>query len=96
MECDACCAVRIIYPYHAVGEKKGTTKKQLEDLVNSLGNGYICGNSINNNAYFYVKRQLICGDYIESQYYNPQYGVKVKRIVTEDIFAICYDDEDIV
>ena len=42
------------------------------------------------------KRQLRCGDYIESQYYNPKYGVKGNRIVTEDICAICYEDEDIV
>ena len=37
-----------------------------------------------------------CGDYIESQYYNPKSGVKGSRIVTKDICAICYGDDDIV
>ena len=73
----------------------GPTKNQLEYLVNSLQNGYVCGNSINNDYAFYVKRQLRCGDYIEYQYYNPKYGVKGNMIVTEDICSICYDDEDI-
>ena len=68
----------------------------MEDLVNSLDNIYVCGNSINNNYGFYVRRQLICGDYIESQYYNPKSGVKGNRIVTEDICTIYYEDEDIV
>ena len=40
-----------------------------------------------------MKIQLRCRDYIESQYYNPKYGVKGNRIVTEDVFLICYDDE---
>mmetsp|Transcript_21870 Transcript_21870/g.47533 ORF Transcript_21870/g.47533 Transcript_21870/m.47533 type:complete len:109 (-) Transcript_21870:34-360(-) len=37
-----------------------------------------------------------CGDYIESQYYNPKTGVQGGRIVTIDICAICYENEDIV
>ena len=36
VECDTCGAVRVIYSYHAVGENKGHTKNQLEELVNSL------------------------------------------------------------
>ena len=43
-----------------------------------------------------MKRQLICGDYIDSQYYNPKYGVKGNRVLTKDICEICYVDEDIV
>ena len=58
-----------------------------------MKNGYFCDNSTNNNAGFCVKIQLRRGDYIESQYYNPKYGVKGNRIVTEDICAICYEDE---
>ena len=64
VECDTCGAVCFIYSDHAVGEKKGPTKKLLEDLVNSLEKEYVCSNSINNNAGLFVKRQLRCGDYI--------------------------------
>ena len=43
-----------------------------------------------------MKRQLRCGNHIESQYYNPKSGVKGNRIVSENICAIFYKDEDIV
>ena len=43
-----------------------------------------------------MKRQLRCGGYIESQYYNQKYGVKANMIVTEDIYETCYEDEYIV
>ena len=54
------------------------------------------GDAINEFGHFFVKRQLRCGDYIESQYYNPKTGAKGDRIVTEDICSICYESEDIV
>ena len=63
-----CGALHVIYSYHAVGEKKISTKKKLEYLLNSLENRYVCVNSINNNAGLYVKIQLRCGNYIGSQY----------------------------
>ena len=88
MDCDTCGTVRVIYSYNAVGENKRPTKNQLEELAKYLDNGYVCVNSINNNADFYVKIQLRCSNYIESQYYNPKYSVKGKKIVTEDICAI--------
>ena len=88
VECDTCGVVHFIYSYHEVEEKKGPNKKQLKDLVKSLSNLYDCGNSINNNAGFYVKRQLRCGDYIGSKYYNPKSDVNGNRIVTNAICAI--------
>jgi hypothetical protein len=78
---------------------KGPTKNELEDLEASLENGYICGNSIqdNNNDWLCVRRVSRCGDYIEYQYYNPNTGgLKGGRILTPDICAICYDTDDIV
>jgi hypothetical protein len=62
----------------------------------SLENGYVCGNAINEDGGFFVKRQLRCGDYVESTYYNPATGLKGGRIVTEDVCAICYGNADIV
>ena len=58
--------------------------------------GYVCGGSISEDDSFFVKRSLRCGDYTESQYYNPKTGVKGGRIVTDDICAICYEKDDIV
>ena len=43
-----------------------------------------------------MKRQLRCGDYVESAYYNPNTGLKGGRIVTEDVYTICCDNADIV
>jgi len=69
----------------------------LEDLDCSLQDGYICGHSIiNDGCPFYVKTALHCGEYIESQYYNPATGLKGGRIVMDDICAICYDADNIV
>ena len=67
--------------------RKGQPRKKLEDLEASLENGYICGNSIkdNNNGQLYVRRASRCGDYIESQYYNPSTGLKGGRILTPDM-----------
>ena len=56
----------------------------------------MCGNAINEDGGFFVKRQLRCGDFIESQYYNPTTGVKGGRILTVDICAICYNKDDMV
>ena len=42
------------------------------------------------------KRQMRCGNFIGSQYYNPSSGVKDRHIVTKNICAICYETEEIV
>ena len=70
---------------------------QLDDLVGTLENtGFICGNDIGVESGHYARRQTRCDDFIESQYYNPKLGVKGGRIVTKDICAVCYEDDDIV
>ena len=43
-----------------------------------------------------MKRQMQCGDFVESQYYNTAAGLKGKRFVTKDICAICYENDDII
>ena len=38
-----------------------------------------------------------CGNYVESQYCNPETGTKGGRIVvSDDVCAICYVQDDIV
>jgi len=94
--CDSCGAVRCIFSDNDVDTKKGPSTIIFERLVRNLENGYICGNPINEDGGLFVKRQIRCGDFIESQYYNPSSGVKGGRIVTKDICAICYETEEIV
>ena len=77
-------------PHHS---KKGPSTIIFERLVGNLKNGYICGNPINKEGGLFVKRQMRCGVFIESQYYNPSAGVKCGHIVTKDICAICYETE---
>ena len=55
VSCDSCGADRVIFSDNAVGTKKGTSKNQLECLLRSLENGYICGNAINEEGGFFVK-----------------------------------------
>lgn len=95
IKCASCRAIRVIYSDHAVGTKKRPTKEQLRAVECSLENWYVCGDNIESDSLF-VKRQLRCKDYIESQYCNPAAGLKGGRILTKDVCAICYDDEDIV
>ena len=94
--CDNCGAEHGFYSNFGVGTKKGPSKAQLNNLIASLENGYICGNAIKGGGGLFVRRQQRCGDHIESQYYNPKTGVLGGRIVTEYICAICYEREDIV
>ena len=42
-----------------------------------------------------MKRQIRCGDYVKSTYYNLTTGLKGGRIVTENVGAICYGNTDI-
>ena len=95
--CGGCGARRCVYSDHDVGTKKGPSQTQLDSLIAEVENdGYVCGGSVNEDGGFFVKRGLRCGDYTESQYYNPKAGVKGGRIVTADICAICYESDDIV
>ena len=43
-----------------------------------------------------MRRNLTCGDYIETQYCNPSAGLRGGRIHTQDICAICYGEDEIV
>ena len=81
-----------------LGYTERANQKVIRRSVGVVKNGYICGNAIkdNSNGQLFVRRAVTCGDYIESQYYNPTTGLKGGRILTLDICAICYDTEDIV
>ena len=60
----------------------------------------MCDSKVSSNK-FYVQRKLICGEYIESQYYNNLGGNKAKNIskvgilVTRNICAMCYSFQDV-
>lgn len=97
VDCDHCGAPRCIYSSSAVGQLGGPSKKQIEDMEATLENGYICGDEIKDgNGLLYARAANRCGTSIESQYYNPNAGLKGGRILTEDRCAICYTAEDIV
>ena len=95
-KCDCCGGLRVLYSKNQVGSAEGPTKKKLEDVLLLLEDGYVCGNSIGEATGFYVRTAIQCGSYIESQYYNPSTGLKGGRMVTEDICAISYDEDDIL
>ena len=68
-----------------IGPKDGPSKKRLDDLVGTLENtGFICGDDIGVESGHYARRQTRCGDF------------KGGLIVTKDICAVCYKDDDIV
>lgn len=95
IECDSCSAPRWFYSNNCVCSRDGPSKKQLEDLERKLENGYHCGNNIDQCG-FYARRAIHCGDYIESQYFNPTKGIKGGRVETIDHCAICYADTHFV
>ena len=97
-DCDVCGASRAVLSAKKVGTSDGPSEQDLKDLEQSLeNNGYICGNKIKGgNGKFYAKRAIFCGYPIESIYYNPDTGTKGGRIVTKDICAVCYVDDDLV
>ena len=80
----------------ADSSKQQKQNKKMMGFERSLENGYTWGKAVQSAGGFFVKMQLRCGDYIESQYYNPAAGLKGGRILTPDICAICYDKDDIV
>ena len=44
-----------------------------------------------------MQRKHKCGDYVESQYYNPfKTGARGGRITTSDACAIFYSNQDII
>ena len=95
--CGTCGAIRVIYHDHAVVLKNGPSQQQLDNLEESLEDtGYYCGKPIDNDAGFFMQESIRCGDYMESQYYNPKAGLKGGRLLTKDICAICYEAEDVV
>lgn len=93
-----CGAVRCIYSNNMVGLPGGPSEAQFEDLQRMLENeGYTCGNRIKGcGKKFYSRRAIRCGDPIESYYYNPNTGTKGGRIVTKNICAVCYVDDDLI
>ena len=66
---DSCGTIQAVHSDFDVGRKKGPSKAHLNNLMALLENGYICGNAIIEDTGFFVKMQMRCGDYIESQYY---------------------------
>ena len=57
----------------------------MDDLVGTLENtGFICDDDIGVESGHYARRQTRCGD------------IKGGRIMTKDICAVCYEDDDIV
>ena len=95
-KCDSCGASRVYFSKQQVGVRGGPTKKKLEAVQFMLENGYVCGNPISDITGFYIRTSHQCGNYIEPAYYNPATGLRGGRIVTDDICAICYSEDDIV
>ena len=85
VSCDSCGADRVIFFWQCCWDKEGAKQ---ESIGASLENGYIYGNAINEEGSFYVKRQMRCGDFIESWYYTSSAGAL-------DICAICYERQGI-
>eukprot|EP00957_Ditylum_brightwellii_P185228 14105086-Ditylum_brightwellii.AAC.1 len=69
--------------------------QSMDQLIST--NGFICSNKIKRHSNkFYNSQAVLCGNGIETNYYNPTTGTKRGRIITEDICAICYVGNDIV
>ncbi|KAL7550212.1 LOW QUALITY PROTEIN: hypothetical protein ACHAWF_013444 [Thalassiosira exigua] len=56
VKCGDCGTTRAVYSDHAVRIKRGRMKSELEGLVKSLEDGYVCGASIKKNWHFFVSR----------------------------------------
>ena len=94
--CSSCAAKRCIYSNKMVGNKDGPSKKDLERLEILLEKDtYTCGIEMKGGKFF-ARQSLLCGSPIEFDYYNPQTGTKGGRIVTKDICALCYVNDDLV
>ena len=61
-----------------------------------IENGYVCGNKVPVKGFF-VHTNYRCGDYVESQYYNPvKTGARGGIITSSDVCAILYPNQDII
>lgn len=85
-----------MYSNNVIGAKGGPSRKHVKLLERWMEDGYVCGNKVAVKRYF-VQQKHRCGDFVESQYYNPdKVGARGGRIVTTDVCAICYSQHDIV
>ena len=56
----------------------------------------MCGNKVEVGG-FYIQQKLRRGDCIKSQYYNlTKNERKGRRLITDEVYAICYSSDDIV
>lgn len=101
--CYGCGAPRCVYSNKMIGATGGPTKSDIEEVEQWSEGGYICGGKIlDREANLYVQRKLFCGDYVEAQYYNhlgdkKSQGKKSNRkLLTEDVCAICCSYRDVV
>ena len=92
---DSCGVAQVVYSYKAVGESGWPSKKNVDELKLMLEDGYVCDNAIDDATGFYTRTSLQCGNYIKSQYYNPEKGLQVKCFDTDDICAVYYDPDEI-
>ena len=84
-----------IYSHNAIGFPGGPSVYHINERNSWVDGGCGYGNEVR-AAPFYVQRKLRCGYYIEPQYYNHNTGTKGRSIVTVGLFAICFEDDDIV
>ena len=85
-----------VYSTKMVGTQEGSTKAHLQKNEKD----YICGGKVPSEQ-LYVQRRLICGDYIESQYYSHLGGKtgqikKGAQLFTESIWAIHFTFKNIM
>ena len=102
VECDSCGARRCIFSMYGLDNIKGPSDQDKKELdLWKENKGYVCGNKPGNNR-FNIKKQLRCGDNIETQYYDSVYitgkttPTKGRKITTDPICCWCYDDFDMV
>ena len=99
--CDGCNAHRCVYSNKIVGAKGVPEKSEVEDPQGWQERGGTCGSKVPGEK-FYFKRKIICGDYIDSKYYNHLGGNKAKnigkggRLVTENICETCYSFKNVL
>ena len=81
-----------------ISEKGGPTTAKTKQLDLWAHSGYICGNEVTIEVFVMVQK-LRCGNYVESQYYNPLSSAKNEGrdgLITEDFYAICFSYDNIV
>ena len=83
-----------MYSNNAIGNKGRLTKEDMGNLDIWKDKGYVCGKKVCVQG-FVLKRAIRYGEPIGSQYYNKN-RTKGGRIITEDVFPLCYSVDDIV